>query len=234
MAVAPTSESIGCTQADDIDLFKVTLPPGNGGYLVHFAVTGIGAIKPKMDVLDGSRKRLVPAYASSEGEEVKGWVFAAGGSDLYFSVGQIHSTTGQYRLALQADAVQEPGEPNQEASAATALPEAGTVQGILAQPANGAEEQDWYVLTSAKSGKLTIDLDMPADISVAAELLDGNKRRVEYMAASTRGERVSKTVSVGKGTYYLVLKSVHGLESAGVGAPLNSIVRPYVITTTRP
>jgi hypothetical protein len=225
------STTLGCITAGDVDLFAVKAPDGAAGTALRFRLEGSAEMAPKIEILDGNRKR-VHYQGGGKGEELGGWVHVAGGTNLLLKIDQVHSATDTYTLVLEPVALVEAGEPNEDVAQATSLAEAGTAQGLMSPPANGAGLTDWYKIDVSSAGNLKIDLDMSQEIAVKAELLDGNRKRVVFKGGG-RGERVQLEAKVKKGTYYLKLESVHSVDPAGKGDLPPWLTRPYVITTSR-
>lgn len=230
--VAATSSTVGCITRGDVDVFSVSVPDGGGGSLIRVRLRGESQMAARVRLFDANRKRLLHA-SGGKGEEVLGWISAAPGSQLYAQVDQIHGVDESYELSLDSAPLGETGEPNDGPEAATALPEKGTVEGLMVNLANSPEALvDWYRIDVSSPGTLRIDIDMSQDIAPVAELRDANRKRIARKSGG-RSERIQLEAPVKRGTYLLELKSVHTVDVAAKGEPPSFLTRPYRITAAR-
>jgi hypothetical protein len=231
-AVAASSSTVLCTARDDVDMLAVEVPAGAGGHVVRLTARGASQMSPLVEVFD-ERRGKVFRTGVGKGEEARLWVHGAAGTKLYFRIAQGHGVEESYTVSLETVAIAEAGEPNDDSGAATALPEAGSIQGFMAQVAGApAALTDWYKIEVTRAGPLKIDVDMSPDIAAIAELYDANQKKVARKGGG-RGERFALETKVKPGVYTLKLGSGHTVEAAGKGELPAALTRPYTITTSR-
>jgi hypothetical protein len=127
----------------------------------------------------------------------------------------------------------DPGEPNSDMNQATPLREGTPLQAFMSRAANDpGSVNDWYRLDVTRDGPLTLDLDMSQQIAPVIEVFNANRRKVAHKSG-TRSERIQASAQVQRGTYYILIRSIHNVPSSGDGDLPPWIARPYVLSVTR-
>ena len=232
MPLAATSTTVACTARNDTDVFVITAPPGNAGQIVRYSVRGQYEMAPSVQVLDANRSPLHRHYAPKS-SELQGWVHVTGGTPFYLRVSQVHGANEAYTLNLAAVAMVEAGEPNSDMEQATLLKEGTPVQAFMSQAANDPRSvDDWYRLDVTRDGPLTVDVDMSQQIAPVVEVFNANRRKLARKSGS-RSERIQLGAQVQRGTYYILVRSIHSVASAGAGDLPPWLARPYVLSVVR-
>jgi hypothetical protein len=200
---------------------------------VVYSLRGQYDLAPVVKVFDVNRKQIDHASAGKH-QELRGWISAAGGTQFFLRVGQIHGVNEAYTLTLASTALAEEGEPNNNAGDATPLAPGRSISAFIANAMNDPTVlEDWYRIDARRDTDLAIDIDMSQGVAGLARLFDTNRRQVAQQSAG-RGERFRFQAKVRPGVYHLQLRSMHAVPSAGSGDPPVWLTRPYVISLASP
>jgi hypothetical protein len=228
-----TSTTVGCLTSADRDLFQITVPRGDAGWLVTYDQRGHGGLRPWVQLLDGSGRDLgrVDSGADAVG---RGWVHVAGATSIYLRVGHDDGSSGAYTLHVATTALPDPDEPDSSASTATPLALGAPASGYLSRAVNSEDDgDDWFVVRIGAPGKLAIDVDLSQGVMATVTLLDGRHQRIASRA-SEPGEHVRLPAKVrAAGFYYVQLRGSQPLPSSGRGEVPPALIRPYTLTVTR-
>ena len=232
-ALAPSSTTVFCTVRQDVDMFTVAVPPGAGGTLVRYAIGGGPDTTVHVEVYDAHRKKG-HADQGRKGEEVRGWLHVAGGTAAFLRVAGNANAESPYTIALTAEPITEPTEPNGSFEMATALPESGgDVTAFLARPFNDPGlVEDWYRVELTRPGPFTVDVDMSQDVAPRVDLFDQRRKRLR-VESGQKGERIQLARDLPAGVYYIKVDANSHVHESAAGEPMQHVVRPYRITTSR-
>ena len=229
-AIAATSATTSCTTRGDVDAFAFAAPATPGGSLVRFRLRGESALAAKLEVLDGNRGRVLLAMGRA-GETLEGWVHVASGATAYVLVSQVHGVDERYQLDLAATPIDEPGEPNRDASSATPLTLGTPAPGFMGNAAgDDTLLADYYRFVAPAGGSVGATVAMSPEIAARVELLDASGKRV-LLRSGGRGEHVRFDARLTAGqTYYVVVGSVYTVERAGRAEAPVRLLEPYELT----
>lgn len=224
---------VGCTKRGDVDAFRFKLPASVGGQLSTVSVSGKSRMSPRLELFDANRKRIA-VLSGGPGEQLVAWAHAAGGSEVFVKVGQVHSAEETYTLEVKTAPLPDTSEPNDSADEAKKIPKSGEITGFVGRPANdSAAVEDWYVFEATKDGKLKVALQPTEDVSPILALYDATRRRLQNKMGED-GQFVEVEAAGKKGSSYFVeVRPVHEPHAAGAGQPPARLLQPYKLVVTQ-
>ena len=217
----------------DVDYYRI--PAGRGPRVFSARVEGVPGMDLVLELFDSQGRRLAKADAHGRGGGERQQPIAIPTTETFLAVREVWiqgvppMETPDDRYALTARwGPPEAGwelEPNDTEALASPLAAGASVRGYLAD----AEDKDWFAVTAAKDGELTVRVTPPAEVDVV--LFRPEKTAAINHHGVGAAEEITASVTAGKPFLIGVArKQVAGKDAKAQGLP--ALDEPYELATT--
>jgi hypothetical protein len=186
----------------DTDTFKFVTPPAPRD-IVEITITNIAqTLEIGLRLADDSLKSDSANLNVPAGESVTRYLAKPPNTPIFLQIWGAHNTVGPYRLVLRATKAYDPYEPNEDIFSARRIEIGQTVEANIMD----AEDNDFYVFQSPRSGTLHVDIENQSATLIPALTLYNSEKRTSGFGPDVRkpGASLHDTLEVQEHqTYYV-------------------------------
>jgi hypothetical protein len=232
---------------NDIDFYELTAPNDPAGGYYQFSVTGLTFDVDLLAYNVADQGEIGHIYASSDGQNLYGYLAVAPGKKYRLSVGPFGSTSmapTKYTLNVTYTKVDDAQEPNETVDSAKPITLGAPVTGYLfggvrTVPQKVEASADWYTVM-AGAGNLTATVEnVPSNLTAYVRIIDPAGMD-EYGLSPNDGANVTVTKMNGTAGAWKILvqyfseKADFAFDRAedAMTVPPN-FTRPYKLTVTQ-
>jgi len=236
-AVEVTDVIAGCLEpGGGADVYRVTVG-GAGPQRLRFAITGAGdGLTTNVELLAADGRSLLGGRATDRDRTLM--LVADPGAIAHVRVAANVDPRAPrpYRIAITAEALPDPGEPNDKAALASPLTPGQPLAAALTPRLTTAGldgDVDHYVIVVPAAGTLTVALDeVDRKLSPAMAILDEQGKVVIRQGPSGLGAPLTTSTRVAPGRYVARVGHGHYVGPIAAAPGAATVGYPYRITAT--
>jgi hypothetical protein len=232
----------------DVDFYELTAPNDPAGGYYEFSLTGITDFEADVIAYSAADNgELGHIFASSDGQDLHGYLAAAPGQKYRLAVGGfggVRNPPAKYTLKVSYTKITDASEPNNTRDKAAPLALGTPVMGYIFEGIKGAQPEapdiaDWYGVMGA-AGNITATVEsVPTNMTVYIEIVD-SAGKMNYALGPNDGANGTATLMGGAAGLYKVnvrpftIRSSYFFdkESAPGDVP-EHYTTPYKLTVTQ-
>jgi hypothetical protein len=167
---------------------------------------------PQLTLYNSNKSQLQNVYDGTAGASIGLKLSGDPGEDYYLEVSPFESSSGDYKLSINAQKAYDRYEPNDSALAATPI----TVGQAIEANIMDAKDVDWYRVSGVRTKSLTVALDNEStSLAPSIGVYDSNRSQIgSERYDSTAGASLKFTVPVESGQdYYLQVQGYEPVQN---------------------